>query len=104
MSERLTGEQLARAGEGYDPVASRSASIGADCYVDPGFLEVERAEIFRRSWQFLCHEEKLREPGSYVTARIQDRGIVAVRGADGALRAFYNVASTAGTRCWGAPA
>ena len=91
MSERLTGEQLACAGEGYDPVASRSASIGANCYIDPAFLEAERAEIFRRSWQFLCHEEKLREPGSYVTARIQDRGIVAVRGTDGALRAFYNV-------------
>ena len=91
VAERLTGEQLACAGEGYDPVASRSASIGADCYVDPVFLEAERAEIFRRSWQFLCHEEKLREPGSYVTARVQDRGVVAVRGADGALRAFYNV-------------
>ena len=85
------GSRLAGAGEGYDPVAARSASIGADCYVDPAFLEVERAEIFRRSWQFLCHEEKLREPGSYVTARIQDRGVVAVRGEDGALRAFYNV-------------
>ena len=91
VSERLTRERLAYAGEGYDPVAVRSASIGADCYVDPAFLEVERDEIFRRSWQFLCHEEKLREPGSYVTARIQDRGVVAVRGADGALRAFYNV-------------
>ena len=91
MSERLTRERLAGAGEGYDPVAARSASIGADCYVDPAFLEVERAEIFRRSWQFLCHEEKLREPGSYVTARIQDRGVVSVRGEDGALRAFYNV-------------
>ena len=68
-----------------------SASIGADCYVDPAFLEVERAEIFRRSWQFLCHEEKLREPGSYVTARVQDRGVVAIRGEDGELRAFYNV-------------
>ena len=60
MSERLTGEQLACAGQGYDPVASRSASTGADCYIDPAFLEAERAEIFRRSWQFLCHDEKLR--------------------------------------------
>ena len=91
MSERLTRERLACAGEGYDPVASRSASIGADCYIDPAFLEAERAEIFRRSWQFLCHEEKLREPGSYVMARIGGLGIVAVRSADGALRAFYNV-------------
>ena len=91
MTAQLTRGQLDCAGEGYDPVASRSSSIGSDCYIDPQFLEVEREQVFRRSWQFLCHEEKLREPGSYVTAAVADRSIVAVRGGDGALRAFYNV-------------
>ena len=91
MTAQLTRRQLDCAGEGYDPIASRSASIGSDCYIDPQFLEVEREQVFRRSWQFLCHEEKLREPGSYVTAAVADRSIVAVRGGDGALRAFYNV-------------
>ena len=91
MKTGLTRHQLEHAGEGYEPVAARSASIGADCYTDPGYLEVEREQIFRRSWQYLCHEEALREPGSYVTACVQNRSIVAVRGEDGALRAFYNV-------------
>ena len=91
MTAQLTRRQLSCATEGYDPVASRSASIGSDCYIEPEFLEVEREQVFRRSWQFLCHEEKLREPGSYVTAAVADRSIVAVRGTDGALRAFYNV-------------
>ena len=91
MTARLTQRQLAHAGEGYEPVATRSASIGADCYLDPEYLEVEREQIFRRSWQFLCHSEALREPGSYVTADVQDRSIVAIRGEDGELRAFYNV-------------
>lgn len=91
MKAGLTRHQLDHAGEGYDPVAARSASIGADCYTDPGYLEVEREQIFRRSWQYLCHEEALREPGSYVTASVQNRSIVAVRGEDGVLRAFYNV-------------
>ena len=91
MRARLTARQLEHAGEGYDSVAARSASIGADCYIGADYLEVEREQIFRRSWQYLCHEEALREPGSYVTASIQDRSVVAVRGGDGALRAFYNV-------------
>ena len=91
MTAQLTRRQLHCAGEGYDPIASRSASIGSDCYIEPEFLEVEREQVFRRSWQFLCHEEKLREPGSYVTAAVADRSIVAMRGEDGALRAFYNV-------------
>ena len=34
MRARLTARQLAQAGDGYDPVAARSASIGADCYID----------------------------------------------------------------------
>ena len=91
MTARLTRRQLEHAGEGYDRVASRSASISADCYIEPGYLEAEREQIFRRSWLYLCHEETLREPGSYATAVVQDRSIVAVRGDDSALRAFYNV-------------
>ena len=34
MSGRLTRQQLASAGEGYDPVAARSSSISADCYIE----------------------------------------------------------------------
>ena len=75
MKARLTDQQPEHAGDGYDPVAPRSASIGAHCYIEPEYLEVEREQIFRRSWQFLCHEEKLHEPGRYVAARVQDRSI-----------------------------
>ena len=91
MTEPLTRQELEYAGEGYDPAAARSFSIAADCYLDPKYLEVEREQIFRRSWQYLCHEAKLREPGSFLVAGVQGRSIVAVRGEDGVLRAFYNV-------------
>lgn len=77
--------------EGYDADASRSFSIHADCYRDPRFMKLEQKEVFHKSWQFLCHEEKLREPGSYVAADVQGQSIVACRGSDGVLRAFYNV-------------
>ena len=66
--ERLSREELEKVGKGFDPVAARSWSLNTECYRTPKFLEVERTEIFRRSWQFLCHEEKLRQPGSYVTS------------------------------------
>ena len=91
MSAQMTRRKLEHAGAGFDPVASRSASIGADCYIDPGYLDVEREQIFRRSWQYLCHEQTLGEPGSYMAASVADRSIVAIRGEDGVLRAFYNV-------------
>ena len=75
----------------YDEVATRSHSINTQCYTDPKFLQVEREQIFHRSWQFLCHEEKLREPGSYVTQSIAGQAVVAMRNREGELNAFYNV-------------
>ena len=71
--------------------AARSSTIHSDCYVDPRFLGIEREQVFHKTWQFLCHEEKLRETGSYIASDIQGRGIFAIRGTDGKLRAFYNV-------------
>lgn len=91
MNARLTPMELAQVGRGYDAVATRSFSLDARSYCDPRFLGVEREQIFWRSWQFLCHAEKLRQPGSYVVAEVQGRSVVAVRDKDGVLRAFYNV-------------
>ena len=88
---KLSTETLNTISHGYNPEASRSFSIHTDCYRDPQYLKLEQQEIFHKSWQFLCHEEKLREPGSYVTSDIQGQNIVACRDAEGELRAFYNV-------------
>jgi len=91
MTERLTRDEMQRIGKGYDPVAARSLSINTDCYRDPKFLQIEREQVFHKTWQFMCHEEKLRKPGSYFAMDVQGQSIVAMRGSDGELRAFYNV-------------
>jgi choline monooxygenase len=75
----------------YDTIATRSHSINTRCYTDPKFLKIEQEQVFHRSWQFLCHEEKLRAAGSYVTLNIEGPPIVAIRNRDGELRAYYNV-------------
>ena len=80
-----------RISRGFDAIASRSHSLHTDCYRDPGFRDLERQQIFHKSWQFLCHEEKLAEPGSYVATQIEGQSIFACRDKDGKLRAFYNV-------------
>ena len=91
MSLCLTQAEFDHIRQAYDPVASRSGSIHSDCYLDARFLEVEREQVFHRSWQFLCHEEKLREPGSYVATDVQGQSIFVARDKDGELRGFYNV-------------
>ncbi|MEM7535565.1 MAG: ring-hydroxylating oxygenase subunit alpha [Chloroflexota bacterium] len=91
MKTQLTRQELQSIASGYDPVPSRSFSINTQSYIDPQFLKIEQEQIFHKSWQFLCHAEKLREAGSYIATDIQGQSIFATRDADGTLRAFYNV-------------
>ncbi len=91
MNTMLSSAELEKISKGYDPAPERSYSINTECYRNPKFLDIERQQIFHKSWQFLCHEEKLREPGSYIAVDIQGQSIFAARDQQGELRAFYNV-------------
>ncbi|GAB5468745.1 MAG: carnitine monooxygenase subunit YeaW [Rhodospirillales bacterium] len=91
MSERVSTEELAELSRGYDADPSRSHSLGARSYTDPRFLALEREAIFYKSWQWVCHGEKLRNPGDYVVTSVQERSIVVLRNREGLLKAFYNV-------------
>ena len=66
-------------------------SLHADAYTEPRWHEVEQREVFARTWQWVCHIESLRDPGSYVALDVAGMPVVLVRGHDGELRAFYNV-------------
>ena len=84
-------DDIAEIKSGYDPAPERSFSLPSRFYIEPGCLEFEKRAIFQRSWQFVCHMEKLTEPGSYIAFDIQGQSVFAVRDGDGVLRAFYNV-------------
>lgn len=91
MTSALSQQQLDHIRRGFDPVPQRSSSINKVCYIDSRFLDVEKEQIFQKSWQFVCHEEKLAKIGNYVTVDIQGRSIFVIRTEAGALKAFYNV-------------
>ena len=91
MNAALSQAQFEMIKAGFDPLPQRSSSMNKVCYTDPHFLKVEQEQIFKKSWQFVCHEEKLRAAGSYVTLEIQGQSVFVVRDEDGELRAFYNV-------------
>ena len=76
---------------GYDPDPTRSMSLRADAYVESRWHEIEQREVFASTWQWVCHVETLREPGSYVALEVAQMPVAIVRGHDGGLRAFYNV-------------
>jgi choline monooxygenase len=91
MNHRPSPEDFARIRAGFDPDPGKSYSLQAEAYVDPLWIDLERDVIFRRTWQWVCHLEKLRNAGDYVTVDIAGQPICIVRDQQGALRAFYNV-------------
>jgi len=76
---------------GFDPDPARSLSLRAEAYVDPKWTDADLKGIFARTWQWVCHVEKLAAPGSYVSATVAEMPIAIVRDRSGELRAFYNV-------------
>ena len=91
MTELPSKKQFAKISEGYDKNASRSSSLRAEAYVDPTWHNVDLKEIIAKTWQWVCHVEKVCDPGSYVTIDIAGQPVAVIRDKEGTLRAFYNV-------------
>jgi choline monooxygenase len=66
-------------------------TIPAPWYTDARIAQLELQNVFSRTWQTVGRTVQVDKPGQYVTATVAGEPIVAVRGSDGELRAFYNV-------------
>lgn len=80
------------------PVFLGDADIPYDRYVSPAFFEREMTQLWPRTWQWVCREEHLPEPGDWITYEIGRHAILVVRGEDGEIRAFPNVCMHRGTQ------
>lgn len=72
------------------PLAEAS-TIPGTWYTDGRIAELEREYVFGRNWQVVGRLDQVVSPGQYFTAEVAGEPILVVRGADGVLRAFYNV-------------
>jgi choline monooxygenase len=77
----------------YDETAALkdAYTIPAPWYLDAEIAQLEQRRVFGGNWQPMARTEQLMRPGDYVTAEVGGEPILAVRGADGKLRAFFNV-------------
>ena len=66
-------------------------TLPASLYRDPAAHARERQGVFAAGWQFLGHETEIPAPGDYMAGEVAGWPVLAVRGADGTLRAFHNV-------------
>jgi choline monooxygenase len=70
---------------------SDAHTIPASWYTDARIAQLELQNVFSRAWQAVGRTAQVEKPGQYATASVAGEPVVAVRGSDGKLRAFYNV-------------
>ena len=70
-------------------------------FTDPAIFDREMAEIFGRTWLYLCHESQVAHHGDYVATRIGVQPVFVIRGRDEEIRCFYDVCSHRGSRLTG---
>ncbi len=77
----------------YDETAALkdAHTIPAPWYLDPALEQLEQKRVFGGNWQAIARTEQLLQPGDFVTTDFAGEPILAVRGADEKLRAFFNV-------------
>jgi choline monooxygenase len=66
-------------------------TIPASWYTDVRVAELEKQNVFARTWQAVARTDQLGASGQYVTASLAGEPIVVVRGSDAKLRGFFNV-------------
>ncbi|HKV27381.1 MAG TPA: aromatic ring-hydroxylating dioxygenase subunit alpha [Candidatus Acidoferrales bacterium] len=70
---------------------AEAQTIPSSWYVDARVAQLESGAVFGRNWQAAGRTSQVARPGQFFTAEVAGERIVVVRGADGELRAFYNV-------------
>ena len=69
---------------------SEASTIPAPWYVDPRIAELERQNVFSKTWQLVARTDQVQKPGHFVTT-VAGEPIVVVRGRMAHCAAFYNV-------------
>jgi choline monooxygenase len=77
----------------YDSGAplENASTIPAPWYLDERIAALERERVFGRNWIAVGRADQVADPGQFFTVELAGEPLVVVRGADGELRAFYNV-------------
>ena len=91
MSNSMSKADIVDITIGYSDNPHDTFSLHADAYTKDKWFQTDQQHIIAKTWQWVCHVEKLTQAGSYTTIEIAGNPIAIVRAKDGKLRAFYNV-------------
>jgi phenylpropionate dioxygenase-like ring-hydroxylating dioxygenase large terminal subunit len=97
-TKNTTGTSGGRDRAFYPLRSGPATSLPAWTYRDAEFLQLELERVLMPSWQIVCHQNDLPEPGDYQVLDILKESIVVVRDSDHSLRAFHNFCRHRGSR------
>lgn len=60
-------------------------------FLDEQVLELERKEIFDRTWLYAAHQSELSEPGAFLTRSVAGKSLLMTCGSDGKISILFNV-------------
>ncbi|WP_370232046.1 aromatic ring-hydroxylating dioxygenase subunit alpha [Cognatishimia sp.] len=86
------------AGEIAPEADGRQDTLAARYYVEQNVMDAEVRDLLYTSWQFVCHESELANPGDYYAFTLHGQDFFLVRTPDGDLRGFHNVCPHRGHR------
>lgn len=66
------------------------STLKGEFYTSPEIFELEKKNIFGKSWLFVGYEYEVTGPGQYITTKVEGENILIIRGKDHVLRAFLN--------------
>jgi choline monooxygenase len=75
-----------------------ASTLIPDAYTSQSFFELEREQVFARSWIPVALADEVPGPGDYLVVEVAGRSVIVCRNPDGALRAFHNVCRHRGSR------
>ena len=82
MSMTVSVEQILASYDDRAPL-SHASTIPGSWYTDARIAELERLNVFSRTWQLVARTAQLQNPGDFVSTRLAGEPIVVVRGTDG---------------------
>jgi len=91
MNLPLMPSDFAAIKEGFHADPASSYSLRKEAYTDSRWHDIDIKHVIGKTWQWVCHIEKVRNKGQYITADIAGQPVIVIRDREGVLRAFYNV-------------
>jgi choline monooxygenase len=69
-----------------------------DAYTEQSYFELEREQVFARSWIPVCVAGEVAAPGDFIVVEAAGRSVIVCRNREGDLRAHHNVCRHRGAR------